>query len=267
MSKHLDLNKLSANPPKDAPSRKKAEKETEQLRESISGWQQKLFASGKDALLIVLQGMDGSGKDGAVRHVLGGVNPSGVTVHAFKQPTPDEIAHDFLWRAHAVTPPRGTIGVFNRSYYEDVLVVRVHADKLMPAHLKAIDNPWKHRYSQIENFEALLTESGTRILKFFLHISKDEQRDRILSRQKSPEKQFKFNTGDLAEREHWDEYMKYYEDVLEKTSFKFAPWKIVPADHKWYRNLVLAREIEKALADIAPEFPGISSELAAVKIA
>lgn len=251
----LDLGELSAEPPETAPTKEKGDEELKNLAARIPKLQQRLNAAGKDAMLIVLQGMDGSGKDGTIRHVLGAVNPSGCDVHNFKQPTEDEQARDFLWRAHVVIPARGHIGVFNRSYYEDVVVVRVHEDKLLPYHLKGVKDPWKNRFEQIENFERLLTQSGTHILKFFLHLSKDAQKDRFLKRQKNPEKQYKLSRSDIEERRHWDKYMEVYSETLRKTSFPFAPWTIVPSNQKWYRNLVVARAVEGALRGINPQFP------------
>ncbi len=220
--------------------------------------QEMLWAEGKQALLIVLQALDAGGKDGTIRHVMRGLNPQGVCVAAFKQPTPEELAHDFLWRVHQRVPRHGQIGVFNRSHYEDVLVVRVK--KLVP------EKVWRKRYDQINEFEELLTESGTRILKLFLHISKDEQKKRLQARLTDPTKHWKFSTADLDERALWDDYMQAYEEALTRCSTKAAPWHIIPADHEWYRNLVVAELVVAALEEMAPQFPPPQVDLSKVVI-
>ena len=209
--------------------------------------QHMLYAQGKHALLIVLQAMDAGGKDGTIRRIMSGVNPQGVRVTSFKKPTEEELAHDFLWRVHRAVPRRGMIGIFNRSHYEDVLIVRVH--NLVPQEV------WKTRYDHINNFERLLTDHGVTILKFYLHISKDEQKDRFLSRLEQPHKRWKFNPADLAERTWWDDYMKAFEEVFDQCSPKTAPWYIVPANKKWYRNLVISEMIVKTLQDLNLRFP------------
>jgi PPK2 family polyphosphate:nucleotide phosphotransferase len=213
------------------PSRKLLEKLDEQ--------QQLLYASGKHALLIVFQAMDGGGKDGVIEHVFRGINPQGCIVTSFKAPTPLELSHDFLWRIHTAAPARGMIGIFNRSQYESVLVERVH--KLVPKEI------WLARYDHINAFEKLLSDEGTTILKFFLHISWEEQKRRMEARLKDPLKNWKFSPSDLKERTRWDGYMEAYEDALRKCSTKHAPWYIVPADHKWYRNWVVSDVIVRAL--------------------
>jgi PPK2 family polyphosphate:nucleotide phosphotransferase len=207
--------------------------------------QEKFYAEHKNALLIVLQGMDTSGKDGTIQHVFEGVNPQGVRVASFKAPTPVELDHDYLWRIHQQTPAKGEFVIFNRSHYEDVLVVRVHG--LVP------EKVWQKRYGQINDFERLLTDSGTIVLKFFLHISKEEQKERLLDRLKAPDKRWKFNPGDLKERDLWNDYMRAYEDAMAMTSSAWAPWYIVPADHKWFRNLVIASTIVQALERLNPK--------------
>jgi len=217
------------------------------LNARLETLQELLYAEGKHKLLIVLQGMDTSGKDGVIRHVFEGVNPQGVSVASFKAPTPLELAHDYLWRVHQQTPARGQIAIFNRSHYEDVLVVRVH--NLVPPEV------WKRRYAQINAFEQQLAEEGTTILKFFLHISKEEQKQRLQKRLAEPEKQWKFSTGDLAERKLWDDYLAAYTAVLEKTSTAYAPWYIVPADRKWYRNLVISHVIIQTLEGLHMRYP------------
>ena len=226
-----------------------ARKQTHKLRKELADLQQRLYADGRHALLIILQGMDASGKDGTVRHVLAGVNPQGVRVHSFKQPTPEESAHDFLWRVHQAVPPRGYIGVFNRSHYEDVLVVRVHG--LVP------EEVWRPRFRQINDFERLLSESGVHICKFFLHISRHEQARRFEKRLRDPQKHWKFSPSDLREREFWDPYRDAYRDVVRECSTSWAPWHIVPADHKWYRDLVVARTLVEALRRMDLRYPDL----------
>jgi len=223
------------------------EEDLENLRERMAKLQEVFYASGKHALLIILQAMDAGGKDGTVRHVMSGLNPAGCTVTSFKAPTAEELAHDFLWRVHEAVPPKGQIGIFNRSHYEDVLVVRVM--ELAP------EEVWRARYDQINAFEKILTENGVVILKFFLHISKKEQEERFRERLEDPSKNWKFNPGDLDMREKWGQFRKAYEDVLEKCTTEWAPWTIVPADKKWYRNLVVASKIVEALESLDLRFP------------
>lgn len=217
------------------------------LNRRLEALQELLYAEGKHKLLIVLQGMDTSGKDGTIRHVFEGVNPQGVRVASFKAPTPLELAHDYLWRIHQQTPARGEIVIFNRSHYEDVLVVRVH-NLVLP-------EVWQRRYDQINAFEQQLAEEGVTILKFFLHISKEEQKQRLQERLDNPEKRWKFSTGDLAERKLWDEYMAAYTAMLERTSTAHAPWCIVPANRKWYRNLVISHVIIQTLEGLNMRYP------------
>jgi PPK2 family polyphosphate:nucleotide phosphotransferase len=229
-----------------------AKAEAKRLRRELARLQERLYADGRHALLIVLQGMDAAGKDGTVRHVFRGVNPQGVRVHSFKQPTPREAAEDFLWRVHAAAPPKGIIGVYNRSHYEDVLVARVHA--LVP------EEVWRARYRQINDFERLLAESGVRILKFFLHISKDEQHRRIERRLRDPRHHWKFSPSDLKEREHWAAYQQAYADAIRACSTEWAPWTVVPADHRWYRNLVVVRAVTDALRGLDLRYPDLPDE-------
>ena len=209
-------------------------------------------------MLIVVQAMDTGGKDGAIEHVFSGVNPQGCDVTSFKQPTHVEAAHDFLWRVHAAAPRQGMIGIFNRSHYEDVLVVRVH--DLVPKHV------WSKRYEHINRFEQLLTDSGTTVIKFFLHISKGEQKDRLQSRLDDPKKHWKFDPGDLKERAHWDDYQSAYEDVLRKCSTAAAPWYIVPSDHKWFRNWVISDTIVRTLRKLNPQYPPPADGLNLIRI-
>jgi PPK2 family polyphosphate:nucleotide phosphotransferase len=213
----------------------------------LADLQELLFAEHKHKLLIVLQGMDTSGKDGTVRHVMQGVSPQSVRAVSYKKPTQPELEHDFLWRIHAQVPAIGEIVIFNRSHYEDVLVVRVH--ELVPEKI------WRKRYGQINDFEKMLAETGTTILKFFLHISKDEQRERLQARIDDPTKRWKFQHGDIDERKLWDDYQKAYADALEKTSTDWAPWTIVPADKKWYRNYVVAKTVVDTLESFKMEYP------------
>ncbi len=227
--------------------KEKAKAETAKLIASLDGLQERLYANATGFFLIVLQGMDTSGKDGTIKSVMSGVNPQGCKVVAFKAPSKDELAHDFLWRVHREVPPSGYIGIFNRSHYEDVLITRVHGW----VSGKAV----KRRFDQIKEFEELLTESGTAVLKFFLHISKDEQKERLEARIADPEKCWKWNSGDLEERKLWNEYLKAFEDVMSATSTDCAPWYIVPANRKWYRNLVVADRIVNVLENMKLKTP------------
>lgn len=226
---------------------KPAKKELERLVERASDLQERLFAEGRQALLVVLQAMDTGGKDSTIQAVTRGLNPQGCHVHGFKAPSRDELARDFLWRVHAQVPPRGTIGIFNRSHYEDVLIVRVHG--LAPAALV------EARYGHINAFEGLLHDHGTRVLKIMLHISKEYQRERLVRRLERADKHWKFNPDDLKERARWDEYMAAFEVALSRCSTERAPWYVVPAERRWFRNLVVARLVVQALEDMNPEFP------------
>jgi PPK2 family polyphosphate:nucleotide phosphotransferase len=229
------------------------------LSEQLGELQELLFAAHRHAVLIVLQGMDTSGKDGTIKHVMSHVNPLGCRVEAFKVPTEEELAHDFLWRVHKVTPARGMMTIFNRSHYEDVVVVRVH--DLVP---KSV---WEARYDQIVDFERTLADSGTLILKFFLHISRDEQEERLLAREQDPSKAWKLSAADWRERERWDDYLQAYDDALMRTSTKHAPWHIVPADKKWFRNLAIAEATVDALAAHRDEWTDALRVLAETKLA
>ena len=220
--------------------RRKAEEQTAQLLEELDELQVLLYAARQQSLLVILQGRDTSGKDGTIRKVAGPLNPQGCEVSSFKVPTSEELAHDFLWRIHAKTPAPGFIKIFNRSHYEDVLVVRVH--NLVP------EEVWRGRYEQINNFEKLLVDSSTIILKFYLHISKEEQEKRLLEREQDPTKFWKLSVNDWKERELWDDYTRAYEDALNRCSREQAPWFIVPADRKWFRNLAVAETLRDALA-------------------
>lgn len=213
----------------------------------LRGLQERLWAESRRSLLLVLQGLDTSGKDGTIRHVFQGVNPQGCRVASFKVPTVTELAHDYLWRVHAACPARGEIGIFNRSHYEDLLVVRVK--ELVP---RAV---WRRRYRHVRELERLLAEEGTTIVKVFLHISPDEQRERLQARIDDPEKRWKFRSGDLDDRALWDAYTDAYEDALTKTSTAWAPWYVVPADRKWARNAAVASLLVETLRELDPQFP------------
>lgn len=236
------------------------EEGAEQLKElsrELGDLQEMLFAAGRHAVLIVLQGMDTSGKDGTIKRVMSEVNPQGCRVESFKRPTEEELAHDFLWRVHRVVPRRGIMTIFNRSHYEDVLVVRVH--NLVP------EQVWKERYDHINDFEELLIESGTIVLKFFLHISREEQKKRLEERELETEKAWKLSAGDWRERQRWDDYQKAYEEALERCSTERAPWHIVPANRKWFRNLVVAESIVHALRPYRDEWEKALSKMAEEK--
>jgi PPK2 family polyphosphate:nucleotide phosphotransferase len=235
-----------------------AQKELLALNGRLEVLQEKLWAEGRHKVLVVLQGMDTSGKDGTIRQVFEGVNPLGVRVAAFKAPTEEELAHDFLWRVHPKVPGSGEMVIFNRSHYEDVLVARVRG--FVPPEV------WKPRYDQINDFERLLTGTGTVVLKFFLYISKDEQKERLQARLDDPLKHWKFRRGDLEDRAHWDGYIKAYEDALARTSQDHAPWYIVPSDRKWYRNLVVATILVEALEKLDIKVPETAEDLQGVVI-
>jgi PPK2 family polyphosphate:nucleotide phosphotransferase len=226
----------------------------------IAELQQRLYADGRWSVLIVLQGMDAGGKDGVIKHVMSGVNPQGCEVHAFKAPTPEELAHDFLWRAAKVVPASGRIGIFNRSHYEEVLVVRVHPDMLQRQNLPPAaigKNIWKHRFKEIRNFERHLARSGMVVLKFHLRISKEEQRKRFLARLDEPAKRWKFSMSDVNERGYWDDYMAAYQDMIRETSTDYAPWYVVPADHKHIAWLVVSAAIIEALEGLKLDYPKV----------
>ncbi|MFY9253170.1 MAG: polyphosphate kinase 2 family protein [Fuerstiella sp.] len=227
--------------------RDKAEKQFQKLREEFIRQQARLYAEGKQKLLIVLQAMDAGGKDGTIRHSLKGVNPQGVQVTSFKKPTTEELDHDFLWRIHKAVPGRGMIGVFNRSHYEDVLVVRVH--NYVP------ESVWRPRYEIINQFEKHLTSTGTTLLKFFLHISKEEQKERFQDRLNEPESNWKFDREDLEKRKFWDDYQLAFQDMVNNCTTKHAAWHVIPGDQKWYRNLAIMQVIVDTLNQMNPQYP------------
>lgn len=239
-------------------NRDEAETALTEDAEAINTVQDRLFAESKQSFLLVLQATDAAGKDGTIRKVFGPVDPLGLHAHSFKKPTPEELSHDFLWRVHQKTPAKGEIAIFNRSHYEDVLVARVHNlvdQKIIEA-----------RYEQINNFEQMLSSYGTRIVKVFLHLSKEEQRERLQERIDIPQKRWKFSPGDLEERKLWDEYQKAFEHVLERCSTPWAPWFIIPADKNWYRNALVARLVRLTLEDMDPQYPEPEFDPASVRV-
>jgi PPK2 family polyphosphate:nucleotide phosphotransferase len=230
--------------------------------ERLADAQALLWASDRYALLVVLQGMDAAGKDGTIKHVMSGVNPQGCEVCGFKQPTNEELQHDFLWRYYRCLPARGQIGIFNRSYYEDVLVVRVHPEWLQKEKLSSRPGRalWRQRYQDINDFERHLTRNGTAVLKLFLHVSKKEQKRRLLERLDDPDKHWKFSAADLAERAYWDQYVEAYEDALSATSTKHAPWHIIPADHKWVARSLVSQILTDTIKALHLQFPRPTKE-------
>lgn len=235
----------------------KMEASLENALQRIDNLQYRLGAERKQALLIVLQGLDTAGKDGTIRHVMTGMNPQGCKVTSFKVPTTEEAAHDFLWRVHKAVPELGEVGIFNRSHYEDVLVVRVH--KLVPKEV------WSERYDQINQFESILAANGVRILKFFLHISKDEQRKRLMQRIDDPGRQWKISEADFHERKFWNDYTDAYEHAIAKCSTEDAPWFIIPSNKKWFRNLAVSHVIAETLEDMNPKFPPPTVDVSKIK--
>jgi len=248
----LRLDDASAARP-DLPEDAVLEEETRKLGKELSSLQTALYAEGKQALLVVFQARDAGGKDGAIKRVFGPVNPQGMYVASFRAPTPNELAHDYLWRVHAVVPEKGYIGIFNRSHYEDVLVPRV--EELVPPKV------WRKRYRQINEFERMLAQNGVRILKFFLHVSKDEQKKRLLERIDDPSKNWKFREGDIAAREKWNEYQRAYSAMIRRCSTRWAPWYVVPADDKRVRDYLVSRVVVRALKRINPQFPPAEGDI------
>ncbi|CAN5850603.1 polyphosphate kinase 2 family protein [soil metagenome] len=244
----VNLSELPTASKQGAPGDKQATKGAlAEMTRKISSYQERLWAEQKQSLLVVIQAMDTGGKDGTIRAVFSGVNPQGVRVTSFKAPTSNELGHDFLWRVHKVTPAIGEIGVFNRSHFEDVLVVRVK--NLVP------ERVWRQRYALINNFDKQLVHGSTTVIKFFLHMSKDEQAKRLQARLDDPTKHWKFNPGDLKERERWDDYQQAYQEAIENTSTELAPWYVIPSDRKWYRNWAVGRVIAETLERMDPQYP------------
>jgi PPK2 family polyphosphate:nucleotide phosphotransferase len=230
--------------------------------EMLADLQDKLYAQDRWAVLLIFQAMDAAGKDGVIKHVMSGLNPQGCQVYSFKAPSEEELDHDFLWRCHKRLPERGRIGIFNRSYYEETLVVRVHPELLERQRLPKEatgDSIWKHRFQDIRCFERYLFRNGTVIRKFFLNVSKDEQRRRFLERIENPEKNWKFNEADVKERRCWKDYMAAYEDMIRHTATRYAPWYVVPADNKWYTRIVVAAVIIEALSSLGLAYPEVSA--------
>jgi PPK2 family polyphosphate:nucleotide phosphotransferase len=227
--------------------REDAEAQQQQYEAKLTELQERMWAEGKHALLVVLQGIDAAGKDGTIRHVMDAFNPQGCSVVGFKSPTSQELSHDYLWRVHPHAPGKGSVSIFNRSHYEDVLIVRVH--DLVPA------RTWRGRYKTINDWERMLTEEGTTILKFFLYIDRDEQRVRLQARIDDPSKRWKFSSADLPERALWDDYIKAFEETLEQTSTRWAPWYLIPANRKWFRNLAVAHVVGETLERLDPKYP------------
>lgn len=254
----IKLDEIPTDLADDSSGKEQAERQIEKNAEETAALAKKLYAENKQGLLLVLQGMDTAGKDGTIREITRGVNPRSCVVASFKRPSLEELDHDFLWRVHKVVPRKGDICIFNRSHYEDVLVVRVH--ELVPEKI------WKMRYEQINQFEELLSETGTTIVKCFLHISKSEQRKRLQERIDRPEKNWKFNPDDLHERKLWEDYQRAYEDALVKCNTGHAPWNIVPSDRKWYRNLIISELLLSTLRRMDPQFPNASGDFKGIVV-
>jgi PPK2 family polyphosphate:nucleotide phosphotransferase len=260
----VNLNDHATDFTGDYTEKKEAEKDLQKNIERLAELQDVLYAQNIHALLIVFQAMDAAGKDGAIKHVMSGVNPQGCHVTAFKAPSSEELDHDFLWRCQKALPERGRIGIFNRSHYEEVLVVRVHSGILqgqqLPDEIKSDKEVWKKRYGQIRNWEDTLAANGTHVIKFFLNVSKEEQKKRFLARIDETEKNWKFSAGDAKERAFWDDYMRAYEDAISATTTGKSPWHIIPADKKWFTRLAVSEVIVKTLESLDLKYPTITEE-------
>ena len=254
----VDLDSIETNRVDGNESKKSAEKQLEKNAEVIADLSRRMYAENKRSILLVLQGMDTAGKDGTIRNTMRGINPRNCQVISFKKPSEVELDHDFLWRVHRSTPRKGNIAIFNRSHYEDVLIVRVH--NLVPT------NVWSERYELINDFEKLLSHGGTTVIKCFLHISHEEQRERLQERVDIPEKRWKFNRADLDERKLWNDYQKAYTAVLEKCNTDVAPWYIVPSDRKWYRNLLVSNLLRTKMEQMNPEFPEVQEDFSGIVV-
>jgi len=264
-SKKFDLDSIPTDSKEDKVDKEEILKKTEKNLEEMGLLQEKLYAEGKEGLLIVLQAIDAAGKDSTIKHVMSGVNPQGVDVVSFKAPNSEELSHDFLWRIVKALPARGKIGLFNRSHYEDVLVVQVHElNKKYKMASRVVDMDskkfFKKRYKHIKNFEEYLYDNSYRVVKIFLNVSKDEQKKRFLERIDNPEKNWKFESGDLKERALWDEYHEVFEDMINKTAAPKAPWYVIPADQKWYTRYLVSEVIVKTLRDMDPKYPEMPEE-------
>lgn len=264
-TKKLDLKKMPTDSRKDGADKEEILEKTKRNQEEIAELQERLYADGREGLIILLQAMDAAGKDSTVKHVLSGINPQGIDVYSFKSPSGEELAHDFLWRIHKCVPARGKISLFNRSQYEDVLVVRVHginrsyhmADRVTG---QPDDEFFEKRYRHIRHFEEYLYDNSYRIVKIFLNVSKEEQKKRFLERIDKPEKNWKFSSGDLDERDLWDKYQKAYEDAVNATATKEAPWYVLPADQKWYTRYLVSEAVLDALRKIDPQYPEMPAD-------
>lgn len=259
----FNLKKAKTKPPKKVPSKKECKALLAKEIEKLDELQRILYAHDHHSILLVFQAMDAAGKDGTIRAVMSGINPAGCEVYSFKKPSSNELEHDFLWRTSRRNPERGRIGIFNRSYYEEVLVVKVHPEYLKHQRLevpKKIDTLWDARYRSIADHEKHLAENGTVVLKFWLNVSKEEQKNRFLARLDEPEKNWKFSSNDLNERQYWDEYMHAYEDALSKTSKPWAPWYAIPADNKPYMRLQVAKTLVKTLESLDLKYPSVKDE-------
>ena len=261
---NFDFTALSTAPVGKVDDRKSLKKQLKKEIAIIAELQHRLYAEDKHSILLVFQAMDAAGKDSTIRSVLTGLNPAGFQVFSFKQPSKEELDHDFLWRTHCKMPERGRIGVFNRSYYEEVLVIKVHPEYLAGQHIKipedGADEFWNDRYESINNAEKHLVKNGTTVLKFFLNVSKEEQKQRFLSRIEDKDKNWKFSHSDLGERALWDEYQQAYKDLLHETSTETAPWFAIPADNKPYMRLHVAKIVRKTLENMKPEYPSVSKK-------
>jgi PPK2 family polyphosphate:nucleotide phosphotransferase len=258
--KDIDLREYDSEYTGDYQKKQEAVEKTQEYTARLGELQEVLYAQNRHALLVIMQGMDASGKDSAIKHIMSGVNPQGTDVHSFKAPSSEELDHDYLWRVNRALPERGRIGIFNRSYYEEVLVVRVHPEILAAQQLPPetdFRKIWKQRFEQINNFERYLEENGIHVVKCFLNLSKKEQKKRFLARIDSPDKNWKFSAQDVKERGYWDDYMKAYEEVLSNTSTDVAPWYVVPADQKWFARLLISKIIVSRLESLGLEFPTV----------